>query len=286
MPSETAPRMTWEGAVEWARRAPEMADLIQICYYDDPIEDAARRFKASEEWQAIVDLLAPGPNKSVIEIGAGRGIVSWAFASEGCLVDAIEPDPSPIVGSGAIRQLNQVTGTSIGVVETFGERLDFGDATFDYAICRAVLHHVKDLDQVAREAHRVLKPGGRFLAIKEHVAETPAELAAFLASHPLHHLYGGEHAYPLGDYVRAFTKAGFLNVRKFGHYSHPVTSAPAITTDALRAQLSSALGRKLPAAIARWSAHRDTTLAIYRSWLTWRCRTPGRLYSFLAVKAP
>jgi len=55
MPSETAPRMTWEGAVEWARRAPEMADLIQICYYDDPIEDAARRFKASEEWQAIAE---------------------------------------------------------------------------------------------------------------------------------------------------------------------------------------------------------------------------------------
>lgn len=285
MTTDQADSLTWEAAVEWARSRPEMADLVQLCYYDDPIEAAAARFKASEEWQAIAALLPPGRDKTVLEIGAGRGIVSWAFASEGCQVQAIEPDPSMIVGSGAIRQLSSITRTPMGVVDTVGERLDFPDAMFDYVICRAVLHHVKDLDQVVREAYRVLKSGGRFLAIKEHIAETPAELSAFLASHPLQHLYHGEHAYPLKVYLRSLTQAGFATVKKFGQYSHPVTSAPAITTPALRTQLAKALGKRLPAGPASWLARRDLAFSAYRGWLTHRCRTPGRLYSFLAVKA-
>src|SRR5579862_4766717 len=45
-----AMKLTWEQAVAWARNTPEMADLVQSCYYDDPIEAAAARFRASEEW--------------------------------------------------------------------------------------------------------------------------------------------------------------------------------------------------------------------------------------------
>src|SRR4029077_277791 len=133
----------------------------------------------------------------------GRGIVSWAFALNGCEVHAVEPDPSPLVGAGAIRTLCAATGQSVNIVETVGERLNFSEFTFDYVVCRAVLHHVGDLDQVCREVFRVLKPGGRFLAIKEHVADTPEELDAFLRSHPLHHLYGGEHAFALKKYIQS-----------------------------------------------------------------------------------
>jgi 2-polyprenyl-3-methyl-5-hydroxy-6-metoxy-1,4-benzoquinol methylase len=270
--------------VDWARQNPEMRQLVELCYYDDPIEAAALRFKSSEEWEAIRDLLPPRPGAKVLEIGAGRGIVSWAFASEGCEVHAIEPDASDVIGSGAIRSLCERTGQSLNIVETVGENLAFPDNHFDYVVCRGVLHHVSDLDQVCREAFRVLRPGGRFLAIKEHVAENAEELAAFLAAHPLNHLYGGEHAYPLAAYLGSIRKAGFPRVSDFGPFDHPVTSAPATTTASIRESAEQALATRAPAWLAKRLAKSDLVLNAYRRWRTSRYREPGRLHSFLAQK--
>ena len=276
--------MTWEGAVEWARNEPTMSDLVQVCYYDDPIEKAAQRFIESEEWEAIKEFLPTGKKLRVLELGAGRGIVGWAFASEGCEVHALEPDPSILVGAGAIEILCERTGQSINVVDSVGEKLCFDDNYFDYVYCRGVMHHVEDPFQVCREVERVLKPGGRFLVIKEHVANTDEELAEFLRIHPLNHLYGGEHAFPLKVYKKAILGAGFKGLKIYGHYDHPVSSAPAILTSSIRGQLQNAVSRRFGDKIGNMVAHKDFMLHVYRRWLTWRCDIPGRLYSFYAEK--
>jgi SAM-dependent methyltransferase len=276
--------LTWEQAVAWARETPEMSDLVRVCYYDDPIEAAAARFKDSEEWPAILSFLPPRPGCRVLEIGAGRGIVSWAFASEGYEVYAQEPDRSALVGSGAIRQLCAATGVKINIVEDVGERLVYPEQYFDYVVCRGVLHHVRDLDQVCREAFRVLRPGGRFLAIKEHVADTPEELEAFLRIHPLHHLYGGEHAFALETYIRSLRAAGFRRVINYGHYDHPITSAPAVTTPMVREKFEGALGLRISSGLAARISKSDALLRVYRRWLTISTKIPGRLHSFQVEK--
>jgi SAM-dependent methyltransferase len=276
--------MTWEQAVAWARATPHMAGLVQVCYYDDPIEEAALRFISSEEWTAIKSLLSPANGKKVLEIGAGRGILSWAFAQAGCEVHALEPNPSDLVGSGAIRTLCQRTSASISVHEASGEMLPFEDGSFDYVVCRCVLHHVSDLSLVCREIFRVLRPGGSLLAIKEHAADTPAELAEFLRAHPLHHLYGGEHAFSLAHYRCALLAAGFTKVVNFGHFDHPVTSAPHVTTDDIRKMLEHAVAKRLGTPLGRALAKKDFMINLYRRWLTFRARIPGRLHSFLARK--
>jgi 2-polyprenyl-3-methyl-5-hydroxy-6-metoxy-1,4-benzoquinol methylase len=277
-------KITWEEAVTWAKEAKEMQLLVQNCYYDDPIESSALRFYESEEWAAIQEILNFAPEDRVLEVGAGRGIVSWAFAKSGCKVSALEPDPSEIVGAGAIQQLCDATGISVDVVKEMGEQLPFPDKTFDYVICRNVLHHASDLRQMCQEIARVLKPNGKFLAVKEHVAETGEELQMFLSQHPLHHLYGGEHAYPLAEYKLAIQSSGMILNKSYAPFDHPISWSPQHSLQSLREQMYGSLSSRFPQTISKKLSRQDILIRIYCRWLSFRCNIPGREYSFLASK--
>src|SRR6266849_8037514 len=95
---------TWEAAVTWLRDQPERRQLVLDAFYDDPLTAAAERYHASGEWQAVSRLLL-GRTGQALDVGAGRGIASYALAREGFEVTSLEPDPSAIVGAAAIRAL-------------------------------------------------------------------------------------------------------------------------------------------------------------------------------------
>lgn len=275
---------TWEQAVEWARSEPSMRDLVRVCYYDDPIASAAQRFYESEEWPAYRTLLPYEPMDKVLEVGAGRGLVSWAFAKDGCNVTALEPDPSKVVGFGAIHELMQTTGVTFTVADQWGEQLPFEDNTFDFAFCRAVLHHARDLNKMCREIFRVVKPGGKFLAVKEHIADTPEELAEFLKSHPLHHLYGGEHAFSMKEYRHALLSACFRDLKCFEQFDHPITWAPLYSLAGIRSQLQSAVSSRFGTTLGKWASANDWLVKRYSQRLSAAHRIAGRLVSFLVSK--
>ena len=155
--------MTWEEAVEWLKSQPDQRYLVEAAYYDEPLTDAAERFAAGGEWQEVERILRPWMPGKVLDLGAGNGISSYAFARSGCTVTALEPDHSFKVGAGAIRALAGETKARIEVVQGYAEELPFRDGTFDIAYGRQVLHHAEDLRALCREAARVLRPGGIFL---------------------------------------------------------------------------------------------------------------------------
>jgi len=263
---------SWEEAVLWLKSQPDQADQVKACYYDDPLLEAAQRFFDSAEWQATRTFLPEHPG-SVLDLGAGRGISSYALARGGWRVTALEPDPSQVVGAAAIRELARQADMPIEVVEQWGELLPFGDASFDLVYGRQVLHHAHDLRPFCREMCRVLRPKGRLIACREHVLSRREDLSTFLENHPLHKLYGGETALLLMDYRGALHDAGLT----IGRILNPLESDINLHPHT-RATMKKAIAARLHLPIAALLSDRLLTLAGRFD------RRPGRLYSFIADK--
>lgn len=276
---------TWEEAVGWLRSQPDQHDLVVGAYYDDPLSAAAQRYWQSAEWQAVRALLPGVANARALDVGAGRGIASYALAKEGFAVTALEPDPSALVGAQAIRQLAVDAGLPITVTQEFSERLPFADASFELVFARAVLHHTTDLAAACREFFRVLKPGGSLIAVREHVISSDADLPAFLDLHPLHKLYGGENAFRLDTYTAALQDAGFRLQEVLAPLRSPINFAPQ-TTRSLQAEVARRLSRGVPglARLIGGALRLPGLWALLLPALERVDHRPGRLYSFIARK--
>ena len=239
---------------------------------DDPLLNAAERYYASSEWDAVRQLIGVDGGR-VLDVGAGRGISSYALARDGWLVTALEPDPSPVVGTGAIRQLAAASQLAITVVEDWGEALPFPDASFDLVYGRQVLHHARDLTTLCAELARVLKPGGTFLATREHVIFRDSDLAEFLEKHPLQWLYCGEHAYRLAEYKAAIEGAGIRLTRVLNPWASAVNLYPRSAKE---------VGELIHARL--WFVPTSLVTPSLLQRLGWLVRSPGTAYSFLGIR--
>lgn len=273
---------TWEEAVRWLIEQPDQQALVRASYYDDPLPATAARYWQSEEWAAVRRLL-PTARGRALDVGAGRGIASFALAKDGFQVTALEPDGSALVGAQAIRSLAAESGLAIDVTQEFSERLPFDDRQFDVVFARAVLHHTSDLAAACREFLRVLKPGGVLVAVREHVISRADDLPAFLDIHPLHKLYGGENALQLGQYRSAIRAAGFDLEQVLAPLQSPINFAP-YTLAGLQAEVAQRLSRPVPGlgGAVRAALRLPGVWRLVRALLERVDHRPGRLYSFVA----
>jgi SAM-dependent methyltransferase len=107
--------------------------------------------------------------KRVLEIGPGRGETSeWIARETGADVVAIDQSERMV-------ELTRARGIDARVGDV--QELPFEDESFDCVVAAWMLYHVADLDRGLSEAARVLRPGGRFVAVtnsKRHTQELKA----------------------------------------------------------------------------------------------------------------
>jgi SAM-dependent methyltransferase len=93
----------------------------------------------------------------VLEVGGGPGELAERIAT-GVAAEVVMIDVSP-----RMVELARARGVAAQVGDVQG--LPFDDASFDCAVAAWMLFHVPDLDRALAELARVLRPGGRLVAV-------------------------------------------------------------------------------------------------------------------------
>lgn len=107
---------------------------------------------------------APG---RILDFGCGRGDALRAFASLG--FEAVGADVSP-------RARELASEFEVAVIDPAMSQLPFESGSFDAVFSKSVVEHMEAPMDLAREAHRVLRPGGGLIVMTpswEHQAWGP-----------------------------------------------------------------------------------------------------------------
>lgn len=149
-----------------------------------------------------LDLANLKSGESVLDIGCGTGTLAIAAKQRvGPAGKVYGIDASPEMLARATRKATKA-GAEVVFQKGIVERLPFPDGQFDALLSTMMLHHLgpKARQQCAQEVRRVLKPGGRVLAVD---FARPAQGKKGLLDHFHHHGYVNLH-----DIIALLTEAG------------------------------------------------------------------------------
>jgi ubiquinone/menaquinone biosynthesis C-methylase UbiE len=170
---------------------PRSADPHSVNVYNNA--QAVRREYADESRlvvRASVWQHATGPNAvllareavaqvapaRVLDVGSGRGeTAEW-------IVRATDAEVIAIDQSARMVELTRARGIEAVVADV--QQLPFEDESFDCAVAAWMLYHVTDIDQGLSEIVRILRPGGRLVAVtnsRRHTQELRRLVNATLA---------------------------------------------------------------------------------------------------------
>lgn len=121
-----------------------------------------RHYSPGRTWESlargVVGLATLG---DVVDIASGDGVLAELLTPQARSVTCV--DLSPRVIAAGIRRT--AADGRVTFVRGDMHRLPFADARFDHALLMSALCHASDPDRVLAETARVLRPGGRLIAV-------------------------------------------------------------------------------------------------------------------------
>jgi ubiquinone/menaquinone biosynthesis C-methylase UbiE len=204
-------------------------------YYDDLF---SRRKRFDQFQNAIYERLATEARSRTdgamaLDIGCGAGNQSLCLIQEGFSVISADLSMEAV-------KVTKATLTEAGknaqVINADAESIPLPDNSIDACICGLLLHHFKDLDNVAREIQRVVRPGGIVVAIDAN-AHNPFVWMFLNVVHrlrPLPHLTPNQRALWAREIKRTFGLHGFCDFE-----------FDSITSDLKKDWLGGSLGARL-----------------------------------------
>lgn len=110
------------------------------------------------EESAVLELVGDVRGLRVLDAGCGTGRYCALLGKRGARVIGLDPS------AGMLKQaLPKKARVPFGVVQGVLGSACLADSAFDLVVCALTLNHVEDLEQVFREATRVLRKGGRLI---------------------------------------------------------------------------------------------------------------------------
>lgn len=135
----------------------------------------------------VCRLAGVGPADTVVDVGSGPGSAVRRAARTGAT--AIGVDPARVMRR--VAQVLSVGRSRTRYAEGTAEALPLGDGIATVVWSIATVHHWQGIDAGLREARRVLRPGGRLLAVERRCEPgahglgshgwTPSQAEAFAA---------------------------------------------------------------------------------------------------------
>ena len=127
----------------------------------------------------FVRLVNPRPGERVLDMAGGTGDVAFRMLRAGARVTVADINPAMLEVGRKRAAERGLADADLQWAEENAEKLSFADVSFDAYTIAFGIRNVTDVPASLREAHRVLKRGGRFFCLEFSTTEWPGFAEAY-----------------------------------------------------------------------------------------------------------
>ncbi len=115
--------------------------------------------------EKFIDWMNPSPNSNLIDVASGTGDIAKLFSLKNQnlpKITCVEPNNEMFL----LGKKNLKDFKNINWIKSQAENLPLQDNVYDFYSISYGIRNVTDINKTLKEAHRVLKPGGRFMCLE------------------------------------------------------------------------------------------------------------------------